>query len=59
MEKTEIKGIGEARDKAIEWQEWQSNENLSYGELIEWQEYFSALAKRFSLVGEFKENGII
>ena len=59
MKKTEIKSIEEARDKAIEWQKWQSNENLSYGELIEWQDYFSTLAKRFGLEEEFKENGII
>jgi len=59
MKKIEIKSIGEARSKAIEWQQWQSNENLSYSELIEWQDYFSILAKRFDLEDEFKENCII
>jgi len=59
VKKTEIKSIGEARDKAIEWQQWQSNENLSYSELMEWQDYFSTLAKRFDLEDEFNENGII
>ena len=59
MKKVEVKSIEEAQNKAVEWQNWASKQNLSYGELIEWQEYFSALAKRFSLVGEFKENGII
>jgi hypothetical protein len=32
---------------------------LSYGELAEWQAYFSELADKFDLVEEFKENGII
>ena len=59
MKKVEIKNIEEARNKAIEWQQWQSERGMPYSKLIEWQEYFSALAKRFDLEDEFKENGII
>lgn len=49
----------EARRYAIEWQAWQAEQSLSYGELIEWQDYFIQLANRFDLTDEFKENGII
>jgi hypothetical protein len=49
----------EARDYAIDWQAWMSNQNLSYGEIAEWQMIFRELAERFDLEEEFKENGII
>ena len=61
MTKKPIETIGteeEARQLAIEWQHWQSEQSLSYGELVEWQVYFEALAKKFDLVEEFKENAI-
>lgn len=48
-----------ARQKAIEWQHEASERGLSYGEHAEAGAYFSKLAKRFGLVQEFKENGII
>lgn len=48
-----------ARNKAIEWQLDFCNHNYSYGELIEFSGYFERLAKRYGLVKEFKENGII
>ena len=48
-----------ARDKAVEWQSGFSDQNYSYGELVYYQDYFSRLAKRTGLVGEFRENGII
>ncbi len=49
----------EAREYAKDWQTWQSEQSLSYGELAEWQDVFTKLADRFDLVEEFKENGII
>jgi len=49
----------EARQYAIDWQNWQSEQNLSYGELEEWNQFFVNLADKFDLVDEFKENGII
>jgi hypothetical protein len=49
----------EARSLAIEYQSWASNRAMSYGELNEWTGYFTALAKKFHLTEEFKENGII
>lgn len=46
-------------DKAIEWQLDFDNHNYSYGELVYYTEYFEKLAKRYGLVREFRENGII
>lgn len=48
-----------ARQKAIEWQYENSQEPMSYGELANTTRYFMALAKRYGLVKEFTENGII
>jgi len=59
MERKSIKIKAEARQAAIEWQSWQSEQNLSYGEVSKWQGYFTGLAKQFNLTEEFKENGII
>lgn len=50
----------EAREAAIDWQNWASEQNLSYGELAAFQEAFGVLAARFpELQEEFEENGII
>lgn len=48
-----------ARDMAVEWQSNFCDQNYSYGELAYWQNHFERLAKRYGLVREFKENGII
>lgn len=47
------------RRRAIEWQEDFCNNDYSYEELIEWEDYFRKLAERYGLVEEFEENGII
>jgi hypothetical protein len=49
----------EARQYAIDWQNWASAQNLSYSELAEWGAIFTELAERFDLVEEFKHNAII
>lgn len=50
---------GNAIQQAIEWQSsWQDNQ-YSYDELLEWQSHFYKLAKRYGLIKEFKENGIL
>ncbi len=49
----------EARQYAIDWQNWASEQNLSYGEMADWASYFQNLAEKFNLIEEFKENGII
>ena len=48
-----------ARQKAMDWQTEYYNNNYSYGELIAFAEYFTRLAKRYGLIAEFRENGII
>lgn len=48
-----------ARQKAIDWQRWASAWNISYGELAKAQDYFTKLGRRYGLLQEFRENGII
>jgi hypothetical protein len=55
----EVSSKDEAQQIAIDWQSWQAEQSLSYGELAEFQAYFQGLAEKFDLVDEFKENGII
>ena len=59
MKKKTIKTKEEARQYAIEWQQWVSEQSLSYEELYSWQIHLKTLAIKFDLVEEFKENGII
>ena len=54
-----VKTKEEARDLAIKWQAWQSRRSTSYAEAADWGAYFYALARKFNLVREYKENGII
>ena len=50
-----------ARQDALEYQQSYGlyGKEYSYSELLEKQEYFSKLGKRYGLIEEFKENGII
>lgn len=54
-----IKTQEQARDYGVFYQHWASDKDLSYGELIHFQDKLSTLAKKFGLINEFKENGII
>lgn len=47
-----------AREKAIEWQERLVEQSISYGELVIAQSVFEQLGRRYSLLTEFRENGI-
>ena len=49
----------EARQEAIEWQLTLDDNNYSYYDLMLWCDYFTKKAKRYGLIKEFKENGII
>jgi len=50
----------DARHFAIEWQGCASEQDLSYGELAKWYEYFEMLATKWpELREEFVENGIL
>lgn len=55
-----VKSAAEARDLAIDYQEWFSVHTMSYGEAAYYSNYFEILAQRFpELTDEFKENAII
>ena len=56
---SKIKTKAEARAEAMDYQSWASEENLSYGELAKYQNYFKRLGKKFNLTEEFEENGVI
>lgn len=50
------------RNFAIDWQDWASEQNLSYGELATWTGAIEQLTKATGdkdLLAELKENGII
>ena len=49
----------EARQYAIDWQNWASEQALSYGELVEWGAIFEELGERFDITDEYEESGII
>lgn len=49
----------DARQQAIDWQYDSAERNDSYRELTEAQAYFEKLGRRFGLLTEFRENGII
>jgi hypothetical protein len=49
----------EAREEAIFWQQDFDKHNYTWYELIQWQARFETLAKRYGLIEEFKQNGII
>lgn len=48
-----------ARNKAIDYQQLSSESSFSLEEIIFQQHYFYKLGKRYGLLREFKENGII
>lgn len=49
----------EARRQAIAWQSEQSEKSLSYMEIAEQSECFENLGRRYGLLTEFRENGIL
>jgi hypothetical protein len=59
MKRKPIKNRREAREFAIAWQLWQSTRSLSCGGMVKWQEYFREAGRKFHLLREFRENGII
>jgi len=54
-----IKTKQQARQYGIDYQNWASEQNLSYGEILHFQNKLTKMAKEFNLEEEFKENGII
>jgi hypothetical protein len=56
---TALKSKQEARQYAIDYQNWASEQNLSYGELSQYQGMLKTVGRKFGLLKEFKENGIL
>ena len=56
---SQVKTKEDARTMAMDYQMWASEQNLSYGEVSTYQNYFEQLGKKFKLTKEFKENGVI
>lgn len=54
-----IKTKIDAVQYAIDVQTLISEKDLSYGELLEYQTILEKLARKFHLIKEFKENGLI
>ena len=52
-------GKGRATQEAIEYQTGAKNDSESWGDISLMNEHFTKLAKRYGLIKEFKENGII
>lgn len=52
-------GKARARERVIEWQYNFCLTDHSWEEVADVQYYFERLARRFGLVREFRENGII
>ena len=48
-----------ARQNAIAYQSFMSEQSLSYQEIVDGQQYFLKVGQRYGLLKEFKENGII
>lgn len=55
----DVTSADQARQLAIDWQIWASEQDLSYGELADAEDYFRKLGRDFYLTAEFSENGII
>lgn len=53
------RGKARARDAAIEWQLRTAEESTSWDELAEATAFFERLGRRFGLIREFRENGIL
>lgn len=50
---------GQARQQAVELQNEISQKSLYYSDLVYYQDIFLKLGKRFGLIREFRENGLI
>ena len=55
-----IKTKEQARQYGIDYQKWASDKDLSYDEILKFQNrVLYPIALKFNLVDEFEENGII
>ena len=49
----------EAQQEAIDYQTTKATKPMSYTELAHYSDYFTKLGKRYGLLKEFRENGIL
>lgn len=49
----------QVRQEAIEWQYNIAEQNYSYSDLVYWYQHFYRLGRRYGLLREFRENGIV
>ena len=54
MEKKEA-----ARNEAINWTSTTASYSMSWAELLNYQDHFLNIGRRYGLIREFRENGII
>ena len=59
MSNTYQKNKEKAREFAVTWQQQFNDNNYSYLELADWQSYFEEIGRKYGLLKEFRENGII
>jgi hypothetical protein len=48
----------QVRNEAIDWQDWLSENNVSYEGLAIASDYFERQGRRYGLLQEFRENAI-
>ena len=48
-----------ARELAVQWQYDFANNNYNWEEISEFTDYFTKLGKRYGLLKEFRENGVL
>lgn len=58
MKKTYSERKAELVNEAIDWQEWASENPVSYEGLAIATDYFYKMGKRYGLLTEFRENAI-
>jgi hypothetical protein len=54
-----LKTKEDARQYAIDYQKWTSKKSLSYSEVAQYQCLLETIGRKFNLLREFKENGIL
>ena len=54
MEKKEA-----ARNDAINWMTTTANDSMSWSEIQDYHDHFATIGRRYGLIREFRENGII
>ena len=59
MSNTYQKNKEKARELAVIWQLQFNDNNYSYEEIADWQFFFEEIGRKYGLLREFRENGVI